>query len=84
MKELLFVSNFEVAVKYFRTQSRMESDGICCYGIYVEKYVGDELTEEGHSGFISENEGYVNCLLARLSEGLVMPSSLNEILDEIY
>ncbi|MCL2235039.1 MAG: DUF6514 family protein [Defluviitaleaceae bacterium] len=83
MRELLFTANFQVNLRYFRTQSQLaEGDGACCYGIHVEKYVGDEITEERDVGFISQDKEYVANLLSNLAGGLVMPFALDEVLDD--
>ncbi|MCL2621299.1 MAG: DUF6514 family protein [Defluviitaleaceae bacterium] len=85
MRELMFTVNFEVELRYFRTQDYLaEGDGnVCCYGIQVEKYIGDEMTEEQDIGFVSESKEDVNKMICLLSRGFTTPFYLGEVVDEM-
>jgi len=85
MRELMFTVNFEVELRYFRTQDYLaEGDGnACCYGIQVEKYIGDEMTEEQDIGLVSESKEDVNKMISLLSSGFTTPFYLGEVVDEM-
>ena len=85
MRELMFTVDFQGKLKYFRTQGYLtEGDGnVCCYGIQVEKYIGDEMTEEQDIGFVSESKEDVYEMLSLLSRSFTTPLDLGEAVDEM-
>jgi len=70
-------------LKYFKTVTQGEDDGVSFYGIFVEKHVNGSLAEDAASGSISESNSQVCEIINKLAENSVTPFLLCEILDEI-
>jgi hypothetical protein len=75
-------ANFTLEFSRVQKQGEGDSAGYL-YGISVRKYIKDVLTEEGQSGFITEDAAFADSLLATLAANTVTPIVLNEILDEL-
>jgi len=86
MKEMMLAVGVEgYTIRYFRTKGSYECEGEqkSIYGVAVTKSLDDVEEESVDAGFISEDIGYVDEIIATLGRNSVTPVALCEVLDEM-
>jgi len=85
MQKLISTANIEgYELRYFMTETQSKSTPEkVLYGVHVDMFEDGTLTESDYSGPFTEDKAHMESIIARLSEGTVMPITLLEVLDDI-